>query len=276
MTASIDQYSRSGLTFPVRDSGPADAEPVVLLHGFPQTAASYDRVVGELNRRQLRTLVPTQRGYAATARPPRRRDYCTTELARDVVQLITAARVERVHLVGHDWGGVVAWAVAGWRPDLVRSLTVLSTPHPAAMRESLLRSSQARKSWYMALFQLPALPERMLSRDLARQLVRGGLPPDQAADYAAAMAEPAALTGALNWYRGLPFSLRPEVPDVAVPTTYVWGRTDFALGSVAARRTGAHVVDDYRFLDMDAGHWLPETHPAEVAQAIIDRIDRTH
>ena len=275
MTASMDHFTRSGLRFPVRDSGPTDAESVVLLHGFPQTAASYDRVVGGLNRRGLRTLVPTQRGYAATARPPRRRDYRIAELVADVVQLIDAAGVEQVHLVGHDWGGAVAWALAGWRPDLVQSLTVLSTPHPAAMREALLRSSQARKSWYMALFQLAALPERVLSRDLARQLASGGLPAHPAAEYAAAMAEPSALTGALNWYRGLPFSLRPKVPDIAVPTTYVWGRTDFALGAVAARRTGTHVVADYCFLEMDAGHWLPETHPADVAQAIIERIDRT-
>ncbi len=152
---------------------------------------------------------------------------------------------------------------------------MLSTPHPAAMRESLLRSSQAVKSWYMALFQLPALPERVLSRDLAGQLRNSGLPADRAAEYAAAMAEPSALTGALNWYRGLPFSLRPEVPDIAVPTTYIWGRTDFALGDVAARRTGAHVIADYRFLELDSGHWLPETHPGEVADAIRDRIDRT-
>jgi pimeloyl-ACP methyl ester carboxylesterase len=274
MTAGMDHFTRSDLTFPVRDSGPAGGVPVVLLHGFPQTAASYDRVVDGLNRLGLRTLVPTQRGYAATARPNRRRDYRISELAADVVGLIGTAGVERVHLVGHDWGGAVAWAVAGLQPDRVQSLTVLSTPHPAAMRESLLRSSQARKSWYMAMFQLPALPERVLSRDLARQLRSSGLPADPAAEYAAAMAEPSALTGALNWYRGLPFSLRPKVPDIAVPTTYVWGRTDFALGAVAARRTGAHVVADYRFVELDAGHWLPETHPAEVIDAITDRIDR--
>ena len=271
----MDHFTRSGLAFPVHDSGPADGEPVVLLHGFPQTPASYDRVVDVLDRQGLRTLVPTQRGYAATARPPHRRDYRIAELVADVVRLISAAGAERVHLVGHDWGGAVAWAVAGMRPDLAQSLTVLSTPHPAAMRESLLRSSQARKSWYMAMFQLPALPERVLSRDLARQLRSGGLPAEPAAEYAAAMAEPSALTGALNWYRGLPFSLRSKVPDIAVPTTYVWGRADFALGAVAARRTGAHVVADYRFLELDAGHWLPETHPDEVADAIIDRIQRT-
>ncbi len=120
MTASMDHFTRSGLTFPVRDSGPADAEPVVLLHGFPQTAASYDRVVGQLNRHGLRTLVPTQRGYAATARPSRRRDYRISELAADVLQLVDTAGAERVHLVGHDWGGAVAWAVAGRRPERVQ------------------------------------------------------------------------------------------------------------------------------------------------------------
>ena len=177
----MDHFTRSGLDFPVRDGGPADGEPVVLLHGFPQTAASFDGVADRLNAKGLRTLVPTQRGYATTARPHRRRDYRITDLVADVIALLGAAGVNRVHLVGHDWGGAVAWAVAGSAPDRVRSLTVLSTPHPAALRESLLRSAQARKSWYMGMFQLPGLPERVLSRDLARQLRSGGLPAEPAA-----------------------------------------------------------------------------------------------
>jgi pimeloyl-ACP methyl ester carboxylesterase len=268
----MEQFTRSGFTFPVHDSGPAEGRFVVLLHGFPQTAASYDGVVERLNARGLRTLVPTQRGYTPSARPRRRRDYRIAEVTADVVALIEQTGAERVHLVGHDWGGIVGWAVAGWHPDRVASLTVLSTPHPAALQESLIRSPQAVKSWYMGLFQLPWLPETMLSRNLARQLNATGLPKDSASSYAASMADRATLTGALNWYRGLPFSVLSQVPDSSVPTTYVWGRHDFVLGAVAAERTGSHVKADYRFLALDAGHWLPETHPAEVADAISDRV----
>ena len=270
-SVDVHEFSRAGLVFPVRDSGPIGDTPAVLLHGFPQTVASYDLVAARLNAAGLRTLIPTQRGYADTARPTARRDYRMAELVADVIALVDALGVEHVHLVGHDWGGAVAWAVAGLHTGRVRSLTALSTPHPAAMRESLLRSSQALKSWYMAVFQLPVLPERALSKTLALRLERGGLPAAAAQTYAAAMADLDTRTGALNWYRGLPFSLRTQIPDVTVPTTYVWGRHDFALGRVAAERTAAHVSADYRFLDLDAGHWLPESNPSEVADAILDR-----
>ncbi len=274
-SVGVQVFTRAGLVFPVRDSGPADSTPVLLLHGFPQPASSFDRVAEGLEAVGLRTVLPTQRGYAATARPRGRRHYRIADLAEDVTALIEALGADPVHLVGHDWGGALAWAAAGLRPDLVRSLTVLSTPHPAALRESMLRSSQALRSWYVAFFQLPVLPELVLSKTLARQLHRGGLELTAAHAYAAAMTDGDVLTGALNWYRGLPFSLGTTVGDIAVPTTYVWGRADFALGWTAARRTAAHVRADYRFVALDAGHWLPEANPAEVADAIIDRIRRS-
>ncbi len=271
----MQQFARAGLVFPVIDSGPATGTPVILLHGFPQTASSYHLIAPRLHGAGLRTVVPTQRGYAASARPPTRRAYRIEELADDVLALIETMGVERVHLVGHDWGGAVAWAVAGRWPDRVRSLTVLSTPHPAALRESLVRSSQALKSWYMLFFQLPVVPERLMSRTLAARLAGGGLSVDAAQEYAQAMAEGDTMTGALNWYRALPFSLGTKTGSIGVPTTYVWGRSDFALGRVAAERTAAHVRADYRFLALDTGHWLPECRPMEVADAIIDRVGRS-
>ncbi len=270
----MDTFQRSGLTFPVRDQGPADGEAVVLLHGFPQNASSFDAVVEKLHRQDLRTLVPTQRGYAATARPRRRRDYRTAETAADVLALLDAAGVARAHLVGHDWGAAPAWALAAWEPARVASLTVLSTPHPVAMASSLVSSSQALKSWYMGVFQVPWLPELVVPATLRKTLADSGLPTEQVDRYCRAMADPAARTGALNWYRGLPFSVRPTVGASRVPTTYVWGRHDFALGRAAALATGMHVAATYRFLELDAGHWLPETRPQEVADAVLDRVGR--
>lgn len=270
----VDQFERSGLVFPVQDHGPADGAAVVLLHGFPQDASSYDHVVPQLTEQGFRVLVPTQRGYAASARPTRRRDYHLREMVGDVVALLDAAGLERAHLVGHDWGGAVAWGVAGWRPARLHSLTVLSTPHPAAMAESLVRSTQALKSWYMAVFQLPWLPEQLLPRVLGKSLSNSGLPADQASRYTAAMADPAALTAALNWYRGMQIGALRRAPDVTVPTTFVWGDHDFALGRDAAERTAAHVTADYTFEPLRAGHWLPETRPDQVAAAIVDRARR--
>ena len=255
--------------FPVRDNGPEGADTVVLLHGFPQDVSCYDDVVPKLLTAGYRVLVPTQRGYAASARPPRRRDYRPNELTNDVIGLLDAAGVDRAHVVGHDWGGAVAWGVAGRYPERVRSVTVLSTPHPRAWAESMLRSNQALRSWYMAFFQLPRLPEFLLASRLSRTLSDTGLPAEHVDRNCALMADRRALTGAVNWYRGM--LLSGVTPDVAVPTSYLWGARDFALGRVAAERTAAHVTGDDTFEALNAGHWLPEPRSDQVAEAIIER-----
>jgi len=268
----VDHFERSGLRFEVLDPiGPAD-ETVVLLHGFPQQPSSFKDVLPALHEHGLRTLVPSQRGYTSTARPVRRRDYRTAETAADVLALLDAAQVARAHIVGHDWGGTQAWALAAWHPERVASLTVLSTPHPSAMQRAFVSSTQGLRSWYMALFQLPWLPEAVAQATLGTTLRNSGLPLEHLGRYCDAMAVPGVLTGALNWYRGIPFSARPEVDPVSVPTTYVWGRHDFALGRTAAETTGKYVQAPYEFRELDSGHWLPETAPDEVAQAILDRV----
>jgi pimeloyl-ACP methyl ester carboxylesterase len=194
----------------------------------------------------------------------------------DVVALLDAARVERAHIVGHDWGGFQTWGLGAWHPDRVASLTVLSTPHPAAFLGSLVRSSQAAKSSYMAFFQLPFLPEAAAQRTLTKTLRDTRLPLKYVGRYCDAMADRATLTGALNWYRGLPFSARQRAGAIRVPTTYVWGRHDFALGRDAAERTERYVSAPYEFRELDAGHWLPEVEPVAVAQAVLDRIAAAH
>lgn len=273
----MDSFSRGGLTFKVFDPfGPTTGETAVLLHGFPQQPSTFNDVVPLLNDRGVRTLVPTQRGYTASARPPRRRDYRTWETVADVVALLDAAGVQRAHIVGHDWGGFQAWGMGAWHPHRVASLTVLSTPHPAAFLGSLLRSSQAAQSSYMAFFQLPFLPEALAQRTLSKTLRDTRLPLKFVGRYCDAMADRDALTGALNWYRGLPFSVRDQAGPVEVPTTYVWGRHDFALGRVAAERTARYVRGPYEFLELDAGHWLPEVEPGAVAKAVLNRIAAAH
>ena len=267
----MDHFEHAGLSFDVRDSGDPAAQAVVLLHGFPQQPSTFRRVTERLVESGLRTLVPSQRGYTSGARPTRRRDYRSEETVGDVLALLDAAGLDRAHIVGHDWGGAQAWAMGAWHPDRVVSLTVLSTPHPAAFGRALTRSSQGLRSSYMGLFQLPRLPEAFAQLTLRRTLRNTGLPLDDVGRYCDAMAEPGALAGALGWYRGIPFSGRRAVGPVLVPTTYGWGRHDFALGRAAAEATEAHVHAPYRFLELDAGHWLPEVEPDAVAEAVLDR-----
>ncbi|MBK8470514.1 MAG: alpha/beta hydrolase [Actinomycetales bacterium] len=271
----ITTYTRVGLTFDVDDEGPIDGEVVVLLHGFPTDRSSWRRIAPLLHGAGLRTLSPDQRGYSPGARPRGRAAYKLGDLAADVVALADAVGAARFHLVGHDWGGGVAWLVAGLHPERVASVTVLSTPHPIAMNQALRNRDldQARRSWYMAAFQIPFLPERALGRGgrLGAMLRRGGLPAEDADRYAARLAEPGALRAAIDWYRAVPLSAG-VAHRCRVPATLIWGRRDPFLGPLAARLTAEACLDHFQLVELDEGHWLPERAAGACAEAIIGRV----
>jgi pimeloyl-ACP methyl ester carboxylesterase len=268
----IVSFRRDGLRFDVTDTGPLDGEVVVLLHGFPTDRTSWDRVAARLNRAGLRTLAPDQRGYCPTARPDPREAYRLDELVADVVALVDETGRERVHLDGHDWGGAIAWLVAGNHPDRVATVTAVSTPHPAALARALRASTdQRRRSLYIVAFQVPGLPELALTARFQRVLLRTGLPPEDCRRYAARLAHRDALTGPVNWYRAVRSS-NVRAHRVRVPASYVWGSRDPFLGRRAAELTREHVVGDYAFVELDAGHWLPETRDEDVARVILARV----
>lgn len=268
----LTEWHHDGLTFDVRDSGPLDGLSVLCLHGFPQDGTAYDEVARRLAASGHRVLAPDQRGYSAGARPAGREQYGLRHLARDAVALLDAAGVDRAVVVGHDWGGAVAWALASRYAERVGALVALSTPHPAALRKVAFASSQALRSSYMALFQLPFLPEALLTgaggRALELGLRRSGLPAGVARHYAARLREPGAATAALDWYRAAARGERWGPGRVAVPTTYMVGRSDPFFSSAAVRRTAGLVAGHYRVVELDAGHWLPEQQPGAVADAV--------
>ncbi|MGB5934331.1 MAG: alpha/beta fold hydrolase [Ornithinimicrobium sp.] len=272
-SSRLHAFTHEDLRFAVCDQGPLGGAPVVLLHGFPQDHTTWNAVVAHLGAAGLRTLALEQRGYGQHNAPRDVSRYSLNVLAADVLAMLDAAGVERAHVVGHDWGGAVAWQLAG-TSDRVLTMTSLSTPHPVALVRSMVRSRQALSSYYMALFQLPALPERVLAAKLHSMYRKTGLSPADADRYAARFAEPSQLTGPINWYRAM-LRHRVTTPRSRVPTTYLWGRRDFALGPVAARATADLVRADYRFLEIEAGHWLPETVPVIIAEEVLRRVDAT-
>jgi len=277
-SGDVDSFRRGDMVFDVRDGGPPDGEPVVLLHGFPQDSSAFDRMAPALHTAGLRTLAPDQRGYSPGARPVGRSHYRLRETVDDVLALLDAAGLDSAHVVGHDWGGGVAWTLACWHPERVRSLTALSTPHPAAMQKSLVTSDQGLRSYYMGLFQLPLLPETaLLTRNgalLRRALTRGGLPAEAVERYVGRMREPGALSAALNWYRALPWSVRDQqVGRIAVPTLHVWSTGDAFLGRAATEDTARFVDGPYRLevLD-DVPHWIPELAADRAAELVTAHV----
>jgi pimeloyl-ACP methyl ester carboxylesterase len=273
----VDTFRRDGLTFDVRDGGPPDGDAVVLLHGFPQDSTAWISVEPLLHRNGLRTLAPDQRGYSPGARPPGRTAYRVSETVADVLALLDAAGLESAHVVGHDWGAAVGWALAAWHPDRVRSVTAISVPHPGAMARALVTSDQGLRSYYMALFQLPVLPERLILANegapLRRMLSRGGLP-DAAVDrYVRRMREPGALTAALGWYRAMPWSARQRVGKIRVPTLHLWSTGDAFLGRAATEDTARFVDAPYRLEVLQGvGHWIPELAADAVADLVTAHV----
>ncbi len=272
----LTEYGNDDLVFDVRDEGPIDGTPVVLLHGFPQRATSWELVVPHLHERGARTFAPDQRGYSPRARPRRRRDYRAPALISDVHALVTAIG-EPVHLVGHDWGAAGAWGMAASHPDSLLTLTAISVPHPGAFTRSLVRSTQLLKSYYIALFQLPFLPEWLLSRrgGIGDWVLRNsGMTTEMLETYHREMVDDGAMPGALAWYRALPLTSLRSVPSlVSVPTTLIWSDRDVAISRKAVDLTERFVTADYQLEVMDgSSHWLPNEQPAALAELIARRI----
>lgn len=267
--------AREGLEFDVHTHGPADGDPVLLLHGFPQRGTSWDAVAARLAAAGYRTLAPDQRGYSPGARPSGRGAYVLDELAADALAVVDqlVAPGARVHVVGHDWGAVVAWRLGSRHADRVRSLTGVSVPPPATFLRSLLRSRQAFASWYMAALQLPVLPERLLSRPgvLAGVLRRTGQGRAEAERDAAPFASREAVTGAVNWYRALPLSgpaLRE--PKIAVPTLFVWSDGDTALTRAGTELAHREVTGPFHYAELrGVSHWIPDEAPDALADLIL-------
>jgi pimeloyl-ACP methyl ester carboxylesterase len=272
----LTRFHHDDLTFDVIDSGPLDGIPVVLLHGFPQRASSWDAVAAILHAHGCRTYAPDQRGYSPGARPPSRFDYRIPSLVDDVVALIDAIGSGPVHVVGHDWGAIVAWALAGSHPELVRSLTAVSVPHPGAFAKAMVSSSQPLKSSYIGLFQLPVLPERLLSQPggFGERMLRGaGMTREMIHTFRTEIVAYGALRGGLSWYRSMMLAPKAFGAKVATPTTHVWSDGDTALGRKGAELTADFVTGPYELVVLEGvSHWVPDEAPAALAEAIVERI----
>ncbi|MEY2477971.1 MAG: hypothetical protein QOG87_3286 [Actinomycetota bacterium] len=257
------------MTFSARAAGPADGRLVVLLHGFPQTSWSWRGQLDALAEAGYRAVAFDQRGYSPGARPEGTEHYKLDHLVADVIAVADSMGGHRLDLVGHDWGGAVAWQTAGRYPARLRSLTVASTPHPGAFTSSLSAGGgrggggdQAQRSSYMEFFQQPEVPEQMFLADNATGL-RGlyqasGLPGD-VEEYVRVLTQPYAMTAALNWYRAASIGDVEGMGPITTPTLYVWSDNDVALGRDAAEATAAHVQGPYRFEVLEGiSHWIAE------------------
>ncbi|MDK8755911.1 alpha/beta fold hydrolase [Acinetobacter radioresistens] len=271
----LERYHRGELSFDLIDSGPLEGEAVVLLHGFPETAQCWDQVRVQLNAAGFRTFAPNQRGYSLDARPEGRQAYRMQELLQDLDLLIDQIN-HPVHLVGHDWGAIVAWEYAMHYPKKLKNLVVLSVPHPGAFLRALLASDQLFKSYYIGLFQLPKLPELLFEKfpKIGLGLLKNsGMTKQQLEIFKTEMLEQGRLSYSLNWYRALPFNARFQRFDpVTVPTLFIGGTQDVAISDAGVKLNQRYVQAPYREVMLDANHWLPVQQAAVVSQLILEQI----
>jgi epoxide hydrolase 4 len=270
------------LTFEVATHGEGD-KLALLLHGFPECAHSYRYQIPLFERLGYRVWAPNLRGYGKSDKPRGRRAYVMSALEQDVTDLIDASGARSVVLVGHDWGGALAWSYATYGARPLERLVVMNCPHPVAFQRGLLSLEQLRRSWYMFFFQLPWLPERFMRRNDYRSIERGlrgwAVHPEHFHDDDIAVfrdnaRQPGALTAMINYYRAMPLSMpemsRRGLRKIRVPTLFIWGEQDQALRRELTHDTHRYVDDLTLRYVPDASHWVQQDAPEKV-NALIEQ-----
>ncbi len=268
----MPEVRANGLRLAVVDEGAGP--PVVLLHGFPDTAYLWRSQIEALVAAGYRAIAPDLRGRGGSDKPPRVEDYALPVIVQDVGALLDALGLERAHIVGHDWGAAVAWGVAMRLPARVERLVAISVPHPGTGGRPTLE--QLQKGWYRLLFQFAGVAEELVQREdwyLLRVLLAGASDLER---YIADLAQPGALTPALNWYRanlppqrllGSPRALAP----VQAPTLGIFRARDPYLAEDPMRRSGEFVAGPWRYEHFaESGHWIPRDEPERLNHLLLE------
>ncbi len=272
MGSSAGIVTANGLNFRVIQEG--EGEPVVLLHGFPDTADMWRNQVPALADAGYRVIAPDQRGCGQSDRPdgPERYDY--ESLVGDVVGIVDALGIKRFSVIGHDWGAVLAWVMASFMPDRVDRMVALSAPHPEELFP-IASVEQARMSYYILQFQHPGVAEQWLRADNwknFREAWAGGDTDAQIAD----LSEPGKLECRIDWYRAnitpeMMFAPQPEIMlPVSIPVLLVHGERDQFLSEESFLRSEARCTGPFRYERLDTGHWMPIEQPRDVTRLLLE------
>jgi len=269
----LELVEANGLQFHVRDEG--SGTPVILLHGFPDTGDLWRNQVPALVKNGFRTIVPDMRGRGRSSKPPNVADYRLSTIVRDVTGILDALRIERAHVVGHDWSAGVAWLLAALVPERVDRLVAISVGAPGTGAKPSLEELQ--KGWYRLLFLFEGTAEELIQRDdwyLFRLFLAGAKDTDA---YVKTLSEPGALTPALNWYRAnLPVQAilgrtgGPRLPAVKANTLGIWSTGDLYLTEEAMTRSAQVIEGQWRYQRFEGSHWVPLDQPDRLNRLLLE------
>ena len=274
-----EQIAANGLTFDAEVAGDRNAPLVLMLHGFPQTRHSWRHQLQPLADAGFFAVAPNQRGYSRGAQPEGVASYTTRLLVNDALEMARVLGHEHFHVVGQDWGGQLSWLLAAYHPERIRSLSVLSRPHPAAFAAAFRSDpQQASRSKHHKAFQNPETVGLLLENGAARlrrSLVDQGVPTADIDAYLSVLGDPATLEAAVNWYRaaasGESGLAAADVPAVTVSTLYIWGDADSSVGEAAARGTADFVTGPYRLEVLPGvGHFVTDQAGDRVTELLLD------
>lgn len=280
----------TGVTLNVAIAGPEDAPPVILLHGFPESHRTWRGIAPRL-RSAFRLIMPDQRGYGGSDRPQDVDEYKPQKLIDDLFALADALDIPSFSLVGHDWGGAVAWGAALRHDPRIERLAIINSPHPAIFQKTLIEDPEQRAaSQYINGFRAPGIESYIrqqgfdwfFDKSFSAHVDLAVIPENEKQQYIAEWSQPGALTAMLNWYRASPIFVPPPgitvpVPDqllklfastIRIPTLVLWGMRDTALLPVQLDGLDDLIEDLHIVRIADAGHFVPWEAPDEVADAL--------
>jgi pimeloyl-ACP methyl ester carboxylesterase len=275
----------NGIRLHVVSAGERTGKLLIFLHGFPEFWFGWRKQIEYFANKGYWVLAPDQRGYNLSDKPRPVYEYRVSELARDIAGIINWSGRENATVVGHDWGGAVAWILALTFPKMVEKLIILNVPHPRVMKHNLTRNlKQLFKSWYIFFFQAPLLPEVFLSmrgserlRDSLRNTSRPGTFSDEdLAEYQKAWNQPGAIRTMLNWYRAS-LQTKPKrvrAPLVTMPTLIIWGEQDAFLSKEMAAQSLEYCVNGKLERFPNATHWVQHEEADRVNELIFKFVEK--
>jgi len=269
-----DVTTKNNLTFTCRVSGLENTgETVILLHGFPSTSHMWHELINFLSNENYRVIAPNQRGYSQGARPSEISEYRIDNLVQDVLNIADAMDVNKFHLIGHDWGSAVGWAVTATNKERILTWTALSVPHLDAFGDAIVNDeTQEEKSYYIDIFRMKFIPELYFKFLNYRNLknIWSSSSDMQVEKYMNVFGQRKAITGALNWYRANEFDRKIGV--IYVPTLMIYGLNDAAIAEKGVDETEKYIKAPYTLKKLNVSHWIMQESFEEVSVFILDHL----